>query len=164
MSEAAKVSDSDFVDQLGAAIDRYLRSVDEWEAAHQKYYRLPGYSRKISQDLESEARDYHGRRHELEEMLPRARRLCYRHRLREPFSGLLRISLGAYAPQERMDSSIGRNERNSVAVCLVELRALTREWEASAAVSAEPKKPPAKESLLQRLVDVFSSFSPSAAS
>jgi hypothetical protein len=155
MSQPAQVSDSEFVDQLGAAIDRYLRSVDQWEAAYQKYYRLPGYAATISHDLEAEERDYHARRRELEEMLPRARRLCYRHRLREAFSGLLRISLGAYAPQERMDSAIGRNERNAVAVCLVELRALTREWEAGGAASAEPEKPPARGSLLQRLVDFF---------
>ena len=155
MSQPAPASDYQFVEQLGAAIDRYLRSVDQWEAAYQKYYRLPGYASKISPDLEAEQRGYDARRRELQELLPRARRLCYRHKLREPFSGLLRISLGAYSPQERLDSSIGRNERNAVAVCLVELRALTREWEAAAAAGAEPAKAPAKGSLLQRLVSYF---------
>jgi hypothetical protein len=154
MAEPAKASDFEFVERLRTAIDVYLKAVDQWEAAYQKYYRLPGYASKISDDLEAEHREYNARRRELQEFLPRARRLCYRHKLREPFSGLLRISLGAYTPQERLDSAIGRNERNSVAVCLVELRALTREWEAGDS-TVEPEKPQAKGSFLQRLVNYF---------
>src|SRR5262245_66251442 len=107
MSDPAKAIDSQFVDQLGCAIDRYLRAVDQWEAAYQKYYRLPGYASKISADLEAEERDYHARRRELEELLPRARRLCYRHRLREPFSGLLRISLGVRSEERRVGKEVG---------------------------------------------------------
>ena len=42
----------------------------------------------------------------------------------------------------------------SVAVCLVELRAHTREWEAGSA-SVEPEKPQTKGSFLQRLVNYF---------
>jgi hypothetical protein len=122
------ISDSEFVASLRAAIERYFAAVDRWEAAYQKYYRLPGYGETVSADLEAEHSEYRARRLELEGMLPRARRLCLKHQLREPFSGLLRISLGRYAPQERMDSAIGRSERSLVTDCLVQLSDACREW------------------------------------
>src|SRR5690349_24780603 len=102
--------DHDFVASLRSAIERYLSAVDRWEAAYQKYYRMPGSSR-VSDDVEAEHREYTERRRELEEHLPRARRLCLKHGLRDPFAGLVRISLGRYSPQERSDSAIGRSER-----------------------------------------------------
>ena len=49
--------DQEFVAALRLAIDRYLRAVDQWESAYQKYYRLPGYAAKISSDLEAEHRE-----------------------------------------------------------------------------------------------------------
>jgi hypothetical protein len=141
-------TDQEFVAALRLAIDRYLRAVDQWESAYQKYYRLPGYAAKISTDLEAEHREYSERRDELKRMLPRARRLCLKHRLRDPFSGLVRISLGRYAPQQRVDSAIGRNERNAATVCLVDLTAACQEWEA-----AEPGT--GKGSWLRRIRDFF---------
>src|SRR5438067_8918900 len=114
--------DHEFVEALRGAIERYYAAVDKWEAAYQKYYRLPGYAARITEDLAAEHREYRERRSELEQMLPRARRLCLKHGLREPFSGLIKVALGRYAPQERTDSAIGRNERNAVTKCLLELR------------------------------------------
>jgi hypothetical protein len=161
-----RISDHEFVAGLRAAIERYLSAVDRWEAAYQKYYRLPGYAAKIRNDLEPEHREYGERRRDLEGMLPRARRLCLKHRLRDPFSGLLRIALGRYAPQHRVDSAIGRSERNEVTKCLVELGDACHEWE-SAGVDAETGNAGAKReidgakregnrgSLLRRLVDYF---------
>jgi len=129
-----------------------LRAVDQWESAYQKYYRLPGYAAKISSDLEAEHREYSERRYDLERMLPRARRLCLKHRLRDPFSGLVRVSLGRYAPQQRVDSAIGRNERNAVTVCLVDLTAACQEW---AATGGRPEPGTGKGSWLRRLLDYF---------
>jgi hypothetical protein len=154
-----RISDHEFVAVLRAAIQRYLSAVDQWEAAYQKYYRLPGYAAKIRNDLEPEQRVYGERRRELEAMLPRARRLCFKHRLRDPFSGLLRIALGRYAPQHRVDSAIGRNERNQVTKCLVELSDACHEWE-SAGAGSEPQNTGAQRerdegSLLRRLIDYF---------
>src|SRR5579885_1710858 len=102
------LSDQEFVAALRVAVEQYLQSVDRWEAAYSKYYRLSAPGAGISSDLEAEHREYSGRRRELAEILPRARRLCLRHGLREPFSGLLRISLGQYSPQERLASAISR--------------------------------------------------------
>jgi hypothetical protein len=159
MRQEHRIPDHEFVAGLRAAIERYLTAVDRWEAAYQKYYRLPGYAEKIRNDLEPEQREYGEQRRELERMLPRARRLCLKYRLRDPFSGLLRIDLGRYAPQHRVDSAIGRNERNEVTKCLVELSDASHEWE-SAGSGEEPQAPAAEPernrgSLLKRLVDYF---------
>jgi hypothetical protein len=148
----ASSSDREFVAELRAVVDRYLSAVDEWESAHQKYYRLPGYESRIADDLIQEQHAYEQRRRELEAVLPRARRLCFKHGLAEPFSGLLRIGLGRYAPQQRMDSSIGRGERSVVAKCLVELADASQEW--------SPDKPESgpegsRKGLLRRLVSYF---------
>jgi hypothetical protein len=152
------ISDHEFVVCLRAVIERYLGAVDQWETAYQKYYRLPGYAAKASHDLEPEEREYGERRRELEGMLPRARRLCLKHRLRDPFSGLLRIALGRYAPQHRVDSAIGRSERNEVTKCLVELGDASREWSSGADAEQEDgdsQRTRSGGSLLRRLVDYF---------
>ena len=134
---------------LRDVVQRYLAAVDQWDTAYQKYYRLPGFASRISGDLEAEQRAYDASKRELQGMLPRARRLCLKHGLKEHFSGLLRISLGRYAPQQRMDSTIGRNERTAVANCLVELQDACREW-------SEPgDETDSKKSLLQRFLNYF---------
>jgi hypothetical protein len=148
MGEHGNMSDREFVAHLRAAVDNYLGAVDKWEAAFQNYYRLPGFS----DDLEAEHREYCARRRELEALLPRARRLCLKYQLREAFSGLLRISLGRYAPQVRTDSAISRGERNAVAECLVDLSAASQEWKEESKASALRQT---KGSLLQRIVDFF---------
>jgi hypothetical protein len=148
------IPDGEFVALLRSTVEVYLAAVDQWESAYQKYYRLPGFASRIGEDLEAEQRVYDARRRDLEAVLPRARRLCLRHNLREPFSGLLRISLGRYAPQERMDSTVGRNERSVVAKCLAELHDACLEWEAPGGESeSKPERP--KGNLLQRLVSFF---------
>jgi hypothetical protein len=123
-----QIPDAAFIEALRSAVERYLTAIDQWEAAYQKYYRLPTFGGAISDDLRSEQSAYDERRRELEEMVPRARRLCLKHQLPEAFSGLLRISLGQYAPQERADSAIGRSERSAVTMCLVQLEEACREW------------------------------------
>ena len=154
----AKLSDQEFVDNLRAAVVRYLGGVDRWESAYQRYYRMPGRAERVSPDLEAEQREYETQRRTLEEMLPRARRLCLKHQLRDPFAGLLRLSLGRHAPQHRVASAIGRNERIAATDCLVQLSEKCRVWEpespgSEAQPDSEPQ--PGKQSLLKRLVDYF---------
>ena len=153
-----KLSDQEFVDNLRAAVVRYLAAVDRWEAAYQRYYRMPGWAEKVSADLEAEQREYETQRRTLEEMLPRARRLCLKHQVRDPFAGLLRLSLGRHAPQHRVASAIGRNERIAATDCLLRLSEQCRVWEpeipgSEAQMVSEPQ--PVKQSLLKRLVDYF---------
>jgi hypothetical protein len=154
MAPIDQIPDAPFVEALRLAVEQYLTAVDQWEAAYQKYYRLPTFGSAISDDLKSEQSAYDERRRELEAMLPRARRLCLKHRLPEAFSGLLRISLGQYAPQERIDSVIGRSERGAVTMCLVQLEEACREWTPlsvdRAAQSGRTDVP-----LLRRLVNFF---------
>ena len=151
-----ELSDQEFVDNLRAAVVRYLAGVDRWEAAYQRYYRMPGRAKSVSEDLEAEQHEYETQRRTLEEMLPRARRLCLKHQLRDPFAGLLRISLGRHAPQHRVESAIGRSERNAATDCLVRLSEECRVWEPEIPGSeAQADSEPGKQSLLKRLVNYF---------
>ena len=153
MSIDTQASDREFVANLRAAVDAYLSAVDRWEATFHKHYRMPG-SDKVSADMEAEHRDYSQRRRELEALLPRARRLCLKHRLRDPLGGLMRVSLGRFAPQQRTDSAIGRGERNAVSECLLELHEACAEWAAESPSSdGEPKA--RSRSLLGRVLDYF---------
>lgn len=153
MSANTPTSDLEFVSNLRTAVDAYLGAVDRWEAAFHKHYRMPD-SQRVSTDMDAEQRDYNQRRRELQALLPRARRLCLRHDQRDPFSGLLRVSLGQFAPQQRTDSAIGRGERNTVAVCLLELNEACTEWPAEASGSNQEPKP-RNRSLLGRVLDCF---------
>ena len=150
MAQSHPIPDREFVAALRDVVERYLTAVDRWEAAYQKYYRLPGFASRISGDLQAEQDVYDATRKELEALLPRARRLCLKHNLRESFSGLLRISLGKYAPQERLDSTIGRSERSVVSRCLVELHDACQEW---GQPPAGPER--TRDSLLRRFVSYF---------
>ena len=144
--------DREFVANLRAAVDAYLGAVDRWESAFHRHYRMPG-SDKVSADMETEHRDYSQRRRELEALLPRARRLCLKHQLRDPLGGLMRVSLGQFAPQQRTDSAIGRGERNAVSDCLLQLHEACAEWAGGTAPDKEPKV--RHRSLLRRVRDYF---------
>lgn len=154
MSTNTPTSDREFVSLLRAAVDAYLGAVDRWEVAFQKHYRMPDCSGKVSADMAGEQRDYDQRRRELQALLPRARRLCLKHELRDAFSGLIRVSLGRFAPQQRIDSAIGRGERNTVSVCLLELNEACTEWPAETAPSNREAKP-RNRSLLGRVWACF---------
>ena len=154
MNTDTQTSDREFVSDLRSAVDAYLETVDRWEAAFRKYYRMPDCSEKISADMDAEQRDYDERRRELEALLSKARRLCLKHRLRDPFGNLMRVSLGRFAPQQRTDSAIGRGERSAVSVCLMELHEACVEWPAEVPrLNREPK--PLNRSLLGRVLDYF---------
>jgi hypothetical protein len=154
MATATQISDREFVSDLRTAVDAYLDTVDQWEAAFRKYYRMPGCSEKISADMDAEQRDYNQRRRELEALLSKARRLCLKHRLRDPFGNLMRVSLGRFAPQQRTDSAIGRGERSAVSVCLMQLHEACAEWPADVPQSNQEPKP-VNRSLLGRVLDYF---------
>jgi len=146
----ARVSDREFVGVLRDAIGRYFAAVDDWESAYRRYYRLPGAARP-SGDLVTEQREFENRRRTLAELLPRARSLCFQYGKSDIFAGLMHVSLGEFAPQERSDSAIGRGERGAVMACLIELSVECREADArsQAGIDAPDRKP----SLLDRIID-----------
>src|SRR5690349_17683587 len=148
------MGDREFIAELRDAVQSYFSAVDAWEAAYQKYYRLPGYADQISDDLTQEHAEYLESRRRLEALLPRARGLCFKYGLRDPFVNLLRVSLGQHAPQERDTSAIGRSERMTVTDCLMELTAACQQWTEPPA-SEEPAPPPRASggNWLRRLVD-----------
>jgi hypothetical protein len=151
---AAVASDQEFVAALRDAIGRYFAAVDRWESVYCQYYRLPGGALKPSSDLVAERREFEHRRRDLEELLPRARSLCFKYGQRDVFTGLRYASLGRYAPQQRTDSAIGRAERSAVMACLLELSAACREADAEPP-AAIPPPPVRKPSLLDRIVALF---------
>jgi len=146
-------SDREFVLELRDAIQRYLSAVDAWEAKYQKYYRMPG-AHTVSDDLEQEQAEYEEMKRALQPMLPRARGLCFKHGLRDPFPTLVRITLGEHAPQSRDTSALGRSERMVVADVLMQLSAACQEFpheQGEAPVNAPPPRP--SGNWLRRLVD-----------
>ena len=149
MAEDTKLSDQDFVARLRTTIENYLRAVDGWESAYGKFYRMPR-TATVSNDMEAEQVEYEQRRRELQPLLPRARRLCLKYQLRDPFTGLQRVPLGRYAPHERSDSAIGRSERNIITECLAQLADACRDWP-QGGEGSQPSRP----SLLRRLVSYF---------
>jgi hypothetical protein len=142
------VSDQEFLGELREAVDRYFRAVDAWEAAYYKYYRLPDPTRKITPDLAEQEREFTASRKRLEELAPRARRLGFAHGVKDPWTALLRTTLGQYAPQERTGSAVSRSERAQVNECMILL---------AAACEGHPPDDPENErpSWLQRILDFF---------
>jgi hypothetical protein len=146
-------TDREFVLELRDAVQRYLAAVDAWESAYQKYYRLPGYAARVNDDLAKEHADYLAARRPLEAMLPRARGLCFKHGLRDPFPTLVRITLGEHAPQQRDTSALGRSERMAVTDVLMQLAAACQEFPQERADAPPPPDRPANGNWLRRLVD-----------
>jgi hypothetical protein len=148
MELTAAVSDRDFVASLRQAVEQYFRAVDEWEAGYRKYYRLPDPTGKPPSDLGAEQAAYDDARKRLAAMAPRARGLSFRHGMRDPWTGILRSTLGQSTPQDRYTSAISRAERAQVFECLVTLAEAYAELR-----EAEPPPPP--RSLVRRLLDFF---------
>ncbi len=148
------MNEKEFVAILRAAVEGYLTAVDRWESAYQKYYRLPGYAAK-SDDLAPEQCEYVECRRELERVLPRARRLCLKYQVRDSFTTLLRVTLGQHAPQQRLDSAIGRSERNAAIEALLELTEACQNWEQVPEGSDTGRDEVRKASLLQRVFGFF---------
>jgi hypothetical protein len=142
-------TDREFTLGLRDAVQRYLASVDAWETKYHQYYRLPG----VSKDLEREHADYLEARRALEGMMPRARGLCFKHGLRDPFPTLLRITLGEHAPQARDTSALGRSERMAVTDVLMQLAAACQEFPPDKTEPATAPMRSAGGNWLRRLVD-----------
>ncbi|HUB80222.1 MAG TPA: hypothetical protein VMB03_15565 [Bryobacteraceae bacterium] len=150
MQPAIPVSDREFVAELRQAVERYFRTVDDWETGYRKYYRLPDPRGKTPSDLAEQQAAYDAARGALAAMIPRARRLSLRHGLRDPWTGLMRLKLGQTTPQDRYSSALSRAERTKAIECLLELA------EAYADISQaeeEPRDEP--HGLLRRLLDFF---------
>ena len=118
-------SDAEFVEHLRTLTQRYLDAIDAWENANQKYYRLPAPG-PVSSDLAAENEEYLFAREHLRRDLPRARRLCLRHSLRDPWPAMLHVNLDSRTPQSGAASAIGRAERKIVMQCLDDLELACR--------------------------------------
>jgi len=122
MSTLTTLSEQDFLAALRSAVERYFEAVDSWEAGFRRYDRMPEMAR-ASSDLAQEQQRFETCRNELQQLLPRARALCFKYDQRDVFAGLPHVTLGRHAPQHRVDSAISRGERGAVMACLIELSA-----------------------------------------
>ena len=151
MDSVQQVSEVEFIAALRQAVEQFFRAVDEWETAYRKYYRLADPSGKPSSDLAGQQRDYDAARTRMTAMLPRARGLCFKYGIRDPWTGLLHSALGQFAPQDRYSSAISRTERALAYETLILM--------AEAAVGpTDSEVPPAAEesrSPLRKLRDFF---------
>jgi len=145
------MSDADFVTLLRSATQSYLKSVDTWEAAYQRFYRLAS-PHQVSSDLEPEYHGYLAARKHLQECLPRARRLCRKHGVRDPWAGILHIRLGAGTPQSGRVTAVGQGERALIAQSLTALEAATRMPQEEA---PEERVDPPPRGIWGRIVDYF---------
>lgn len=151
MDSPQPVSEAEFIAALRQAVEQFFRAVDEWETAYRKYYRLADPSGKPSSDLAGQQCDYDAACARLAAMLPRARGLCFKNGLRDPWTGLLHSALGQFAPQDRYSSAVSRTERALAFETLILLA------EASGRPPAGEEPPSATDlrSPLRRLRDFF---------
>lgn len=147
--------DREFVAELRAAADAFVAAVDAWEAAYRKYYRVTGPGTKVSADLQREEAAYAASRRKLAELAPRARGLCFKHGLKDPWTGLLRSSLGQYAPQDRAESAISRVERQQVNECLILLAEACAEFKPGEGEPGGAEVEQERRPWLRRLRDFF---------
>ena len=125
--ECATNSDHEFVVRLRVTIERYLCAVDQWEAVHRNCCCLAAY--RIAGTGDPERFEFHERRRELESILPRARRLCLKYGMTDPFHQLTRIELRHHSTGARSISAIGLALRAALSNCLMELHAACRREE-----------------------------------
>jgi hypothetical protein len=139
------VSDLEFVLLLRGTVSRYLRAVDAWESAYRKFSQRKGYQPNVSVELDQAQSEYRAARKALEAGIPRARRLGLRYGVRDPWPGLLRVTMG--------QSTIGRNERLAIVDCVDQLMAACRDD--TAAEDPPRLVPVALRSYLQRIKNYF---------
>jgi hypothetical protein len=148
--------DSDFLAELSSSVAEYFRAVDGWEAEYRRYYRMPGASERVSSDMQECQRAYNAAKRKLETLVPRTRRMSSRFGIRDPWTGLLRTSLGQQTPQGRTGSAISRTERAAVQDCLNRLAAACEDAErVPDAPLATEREPGERRSLWRRVVDFF---------
>jgi hypothetical protein len=78
--------------------------------------------------------------------------LCFKHGLKDPWTGLIRTSLGQYAPQDRDEPAISRAERQRANECLILLAEACAGFEREAPAEGREAEP---RGWLRRVADFF---------
>ncbi len=149
----ATASNYEFVSGLRECVSAYFASITEWESQFHKFNRLSGAQYQVPADLTGAQKAYARARAELEPLVPRARLLCRRYEINDPWPWVLRVQLGQ---EPGPKSALSPNERALILSCL-------RELEFNA---ADEEKLPQKEmrhepsanqdrGLLRRILDFF---------
>jgi hypothetical protein len=149
-----EMTEVDFLALLRQSTERYLAAVDAWEAQYRKFYRvaLPG---SVSPDIESLHQHYLAARREFEACVPRARYLCHKYELREPWQAMLHIRLGADTPQVAPSTAIGRAERSLIIECMAALESAVSAPEERPGENRAEFREAQRRGILKRFYDYF---------
>ena len=117
-TQAAKqigISNREFVTGLRQCVMAYVEAIDQWETQFKKFSRLTGAQYRVPADLQQAQSRYLQTRAALEPKIQRARQLCRRFEVNDPWPWILKIRLGA---DSESGSALGANERGLISSCL----------------------------------------------
>ena len=147
-------SNREFIARLRECVSAYFNAISDWEGQFKKFNRLSGAQYEVPSDLRDAQSAYLQARAAMEPMLPRARLLCRRFEINDPWPWLLKIQLGS-EPQPK--SALSPNERSLILTCMRELEFRIADME------REPQKEMRREQpaienrgVLRRILDFFS--------
>jgi len=147
-AKLAATSNLEFVSGLRQCVLAYFDAIDQWEAQFKKFNRLNGPHYRVPSDLQQAQSVYLQARAALAPSIPRARQLCRRFELHDPWPWVLKVQLGA---DEEIGSALGGNERGLIMTCLRKMEFNIAEMESSHHTQfAEPTP-----GLLRRILDYF---------
>ena len=114
----AATSNREFVAGLRGCVTAYFDAIDQWEGQFKRFNRLSGTQYRVPADLQHAQSNYLQARAALEPRIPRARQLCRRFEIYDPWPWILKVQPGsAY----QTGSALSANERGLVTRCLREL-------------------------------------------
>ena len=129
----------------------YFNAISDWEAQFKKFNRLSGAQYRVPSDLQQAQSAYLRSRTTLEPLIPRARQLCRRFEINDPWPWVLKIQLGADAGQK---SALGPNERALILSCLRELEFRIAEVECTPEKELRRERPANEDrGVLRRILD-----------
>ena len=149
----ATASNYEFASALRECVSAYFASITEWESRFHKFNRLSGAHYRVPADLTGAQNAYARARAELEPLVPRARLLCRRYEINDPWPWVLRIQLGTEAGPK---SALSPNERALILHCLRELEFRAADDELSPP-QEKRREPSANQDrgALRRILDFF---------
>ncbi len=153
VAKLAGISDWEFVSGLRQCVLDYLDAIDDWEAEFKKFNRLSGVQSGVPADLQQAQSRYLRTRAKIESKIPRARQLCRRFEVSDPWSWILKIKPGV---DSGTGSALGDNERGLIMSSLRKLEFRIADNENPAESEMRREQPVAQgPGLLRRILNYF---------
>jgi hypothetical protein len=152
-AKLAASSNREFVAGLRVCVTAYFDSIDQWEAQFKRYNRLNGPQYRVPADLQQAQSRYLQARAALEPRIPRARQLCRRFEIYDPWPWILKIQPGA---DSETGSALSANERGLISSCLRELEFRIADTENHPEIKMRREQAANPDrGLLRRMLDYF---------